>query len=146
MKHNYQARTNSVHELLEPGDYVLRVESAVAGFSTGSKTRGAEELVVTFSVQGHPDASVKAWLTDHASTAWVIDTFCTCFNVNVSVGEDVDLTPESIKGRMGWCAITQREGTKIKESTGKPYVNNHLSCYHTDREKFSREVEVDPFA
>lgn len=143
MKHVFRNEPPKVFELLPEGDYLLEVVKADCAISKGRKTNGAEMLEFKLRSVEH-GAEFEESLIDHESCSWKIDQFVNSFGLTSTVGEEVDLDPDNLIGRRGWCKViqelmTQTDGTPwISRQTGKQGVKNRVAVYYTDKPKVPR--------
>jgi hypothetical protein len=136
MKHKFRNEKPKTFEILPEGDYVLEIIKADHFIQQGGKTNGSDVLEITFKSVEH-GTEFQDRLIAHPSCDWKIDLFVNCFSLAAKVGEEVDLDPENLIGRRGWCKVFI---DTFKGRDGTDRQNNKIRVFYTDKEKFPRAV------
>ena len=128
--YTYQGR-DAIPEMIEPGDYIVKVVEAEAGISNGNKTRGSDTLKLKLREE-ESGAVIYETLIFHESCDFKIDCFIRSTGIEAKEGKSITLDPPDLIGLRGWVAV------KVEEYNDR--TNNRIAVWLTDRDKVAREV------
>jgi len=133
-KHKF-GNAQPIPDLLEEGDYILRVVDCEETISKGRKTNGADQLELKLKEESTGKIIYETLIFDE-SLEWKIDCFIQCFGIKAQEGQDLELEADDMIGLRGWVAL------KVEEYNDKK--RNRVAVFYTDKEKLEA-IEPDPF-
>lgn len=117
------------------GDYVLEVVS----FATGVTKAGDEKVELMVATEGKNSRTLET-LTFNEAAFWKIDTFVKSVGIEAKVGQELDITGESVIGRKGWAHLTL-SSYKSKKDPAKDVPCNKVAYWYTDRGRVARNMQ-----
>ena len=133
-KHKFR-NSQPIPEILEDGDYILRVVECEESISKGRKTNGAPQLELKLKEESTGKIIYETLIFDE-SLEWKIDCFIQCFGIEAEEGEDLELEADDMIGLRGWVALKTEEYNDKKR--------NRVAMFYIDKEKLEA-IESDPF-
>lgn len=116
------------------GDYIMEVVS----FSTGI-TKAGDEKVDLMVATDKSNSRCMETLTFIPAAFWKIDTFVRSVGVEAKVGEELEITADSVIGRKGWAHLTLSSYDSKKEP-GKKVPCNKVAYWYTDKGPVPRNM------
>jgi hypothetical protein len=139
-KYVYQGR-DAIPNLIEAGDYIVRIVEADSGISNGKKTNGSDTINLK-CIEEESGCVIWETLCFHESIDWKIDTFVRSTGVPAVVGAPLELGPSDCISRRGHVTIV------VDNWNNKD--RNKIAVWKTDCEPLARapipEAKPDPFA
>lgn len=138
-KHKFE-NAKPIPELLDAGDYVLRITDAEDGISKGAKTRGADQIELTFREES-TGKTIYDTLIFAPSLNWKIDCFIQCFGIDAAEGDEIEINSGDLVGLRGHVALKVETYTNAAKETK---VSNKIATYYTEKSKLE-PFQPDPF-